>query len=125
VSQPEDYRKKITCAAHPAALHGINRNHAIFGWSDSCVATNPSDLVVALAAMDTLGNSDGRRLPWPGTIFTAVSELILVLISILGYGTIWIPPATDPPAGRSGSSLFSTAAGASIFAQTRADTDSR
>src|SRR5271165_5278524 len=27
-----------------AALHGLNRNHAIFGWSQSCVATNPSDL---------------------------------------------------------------------------------
>jgi xanthine dehydrogenase YagS FAD-binding subunit len=35
-----------------AALHGINRNHAIFGWSDACVATNPSDLSVALAALD-------------------------------------------------------------------------
>ena len=27
-----------------SALHGLNRNHAIFGWSDACVATNPSDL---------------------------------------------------------------------------------
>src|SRR5713101_5441825 len=35
-----------------AALHGLNRNHAIFGWSDACVATNPSDLAVALAALD-------------------------------------------------------------------------
>src|SRR3989442_6792411 len=25
-----------------SALHGLNRNHAIFGWSESCVATNPS-----------------------------------------------------------------------------------
>lgn len=35
-----------------AALNGVNRNHAIFGWSDSCVATNPSDLAVALAGLD-------------------------------------------------------------------------
>ena len=35
-----------------AALHGLNRNHAIFGWSDACVATNPSDVAVALAALD-------------------------------------------------------------------------
>ena len=35
-----------------SALHGLNRNHAIFGWSDDCVATNPSDLAVALAALD-------------------------------------------------------------------------
>jgi xanthine dehydrogenase YagS FAD-binding subunit len=35
-----------------AALHGLNRNHAIFGWSNACVATNPSDVAVALAAVD-------------------------------------------------------------------------
>lgn len=35
-----------------SALHGLNRNHAIFGWSDACVAVNPSDLAVALAALD-------------------------------------------------------------------------
>ena len=35
-----------------SALHGLNRNHAIFGWSEACVATNPSDLAVALAALD-------------------------------------------------------------------------
>jgi len=35
-----------------AALTGINRTHAIFGWSDSCVATHPSDVAVAFAAMD-------------------------------------------------------------------------
>ena len=52
-----------------AALHGLNRNHAIFGWSESCVATNPSDLAVALAAMDAIvivrGQGDERRIPFP------------------------------------------------------------
>jgi xanthine dehydrogenase YagS FAD-binding subunit len=51
-----------------AALHGLNRNHAIFGWSESCVATNPSDLAVALAAMDAIvivrGQSGERRIPF-------------------------------------------------------------
>ena len=37
-----------------AALHGLNRNHAIFGWSEACVATHPSDLAVALAALDAI-----------------------------------------------------------------------
>jgi len=36
-----------------AALNGLNRNHAIFGWSEACVATNPSDVAVALAALDS------------------------------------------------------------------------
>src|SRR5246127_2057514 len=37
-----------------SALHGLNRNHAVFGWSDACVATHPSGLAVALAAMDAV-----------------------------------------------------------------------
>ena len=35
-----------------SARYGLNRNHAIFGWSDDCVATHPSDFAVALAALD-------------------------------------------------------------------------
>src|SRR6476661_8498807 len=35
-----------------SARYGLNRNHAIFGWSEDCVATHPSDLTVALAALD-------------------------------------------------------------------------
>src|ERR1700746_1686182 len=48
-----------------SALFGINRNHAIFGWSDGCVATHPSDLAVALAALDAnvlVRNPGGQRL---------------------------------------------------------------
>ncbi len=37
-----------------SARHGLNRNHAIFGWSDACIATHPSDLAVALAALDAI-----------------------------------------------------------------------
>ena len=35
-----------------AARDGFNREHAIFGASQNCVATNPSDMAVALAALD-------------------------------------------------------------------------
>ena len=35
-----------------AALEGINRIHAIFGWSKDCVAVYPSDMAIALAALD-------------------------------------------------------------------------
>jgi len=34
------------------ALEGFNRIHAILGASDSCIATHPSDMCVALAALD-------------------------------------------------------------------------
>ncbi len=42
------------------ALEGINRNHAIFGWSDKCVAVYPSDMAVALAALDAVVKVQGK-----------------------------------------------------------------
>ena len=50
------------------ALEGINRMHAVFGWSDSCVAVHPSDMCVALAALDAsviVQRIDGRRRSIP------------------------------------------------------------
>jgi xanthine dehydrogenase YagS FAD-binding subunit len=35
-----------------AAIEGVNGGHAILGTSESCVATHPSDLAVALVALD-------------------------------------------------------------------------
>ncbi|MGV3586562.1 MAG: FAD binding domain-containing protein [Adhaeribacter sp.] len=35
-----------------SALAGFNRMHAIFGYSDKCIAVHPSDMSVALAALD-------------------------------------------------------------------------
>ena len=35
-----------------AALGGFNRVHAILGASDQCIATNPSDMAVAMRALD-------------------------------------------------------------------------
>jgi xanthine dehydrogenase YagS FAD-binding subunit len=42
-----------------SALHGINRSHAILGTSDRCIATHPSDLAVALVALDATVNVRG------------------------------------------------------------------
>ena len=35
-----------------AAIDGLNAGHAILGTSDQCIATHPSDLAVALVALD-------------------------------------------------------------------------
>ena len=35
-----------------SAIAGLNRMHAILGTSDACIATHPSDMCVALAALD-------------------------------------------------------------------------
>src|SRR5208282_3038159 len=36
------------------AIDGFNRIHAILGTSDNCIATHPSDLCVALSALDAI-----------------------------------------------------------------------
>jgi xanthine dehydrogenase YagS FAD-binding subunit len=46
------------------ALGGENRLHAILGWSAHCIATNPSDFCVPLAALDAVvevAGANGRR----------------------------------------------------------------
>ena len=51
-----------TPGAGCAAIGGRNRTHAILGTSDACVATHPSDLAVALVALDAaVITRDGRR----------------------------------------------------------------
>jgi xanthine dehydrogenase YagS FAD-binding subunit len=42
-----------------AALDGSNRGHAILGTSDSCIATHPSDVAVALVALDAVVHTRG------------------------------------------------------------------
>ena len=41
------------------AIGGFNRMHAILGASEHCVATHPSDMAVALAALDALVHLQG------------------------------------------------------------------
>ncbi|KQT78532.1 xanthine dehydrogenase family protein subunit M [Methylobacterium sp. Leaf466] len=50
------------------AIGGVNRIHAIFGASDACIATHPSDMCVALAALDAVvrvaGPGGERSIPF-------------------------------------------------------------
>ncbi|MGW4563560.1 FAD binding domain-containing protein [Streptomyces sp. NPDC004561] len=77
------------------ALEGVHRDHAVLGHSAHCIATHPSDMAVALAALDarvelygidgtrTVPAADFHRLPgehpeWdteilPGEIITGVT----------------------------------------------------
>jgi xanthine dehydrogenase YagS FAD-binding subunit len=79
-----------------SALEGVNRNHAIMGVSDYCIATHPSDMAVAMRALDatvetvapdgatrSIPIADFHRLPGdtphvetvlqPGELITAVT----------------------------------------------------
>ena len=44
-----------------SALGGLTRNHAILGTSEACVATHPSDMAVALRALDAIVEIVGRE----------------------------------------------------------------
>jgi xanthine dehydrogenase YagS FAD-binding subunit len=44
------------CDAHG----GENRLHAVLGWSESCIATHPSDFCVPLAALDAVVEIEGQ-----------------------------------------------------------------
>ncbi len=44
-----------------AALEGYNRGHAVLGTSDQCIATHPSDMCVALVALDAVVKTQGPR----------------------------------------------------------------
>jgi xanthine dehydrogenase YagS FAD-binding subunit len=44
-----------------AAIDGHNRGHALFGGSDSCIATYPGDLAVALIALDAVVDTTSPR----------------------------------------------------------------
>ena len=50
------------------AIAGVNRIHAILGTSSDCIATHPSDMCVALAALDAVVNVSGpdgeRQIPF-------------------------------------------------------------
>src|SRR5882724_13383182 len=43
------------------ALKGYNRIHAILGQSEQCIATNPSDMNVALAALEAIVRVQGPK----------------------------------------------------------------
>lgn len=56
-----------------AAREGSHERHAILGWTDACVATQPSDPVVALACLDAVAELQGTG----GRRSVAVRELLL------------------------------------------------
>jgi xanthine dehydrogenase YagS FAD-binding subunit len=95
--------KRVPGSGCPA-LEGVNRMHAVIGVSDHCIAAHPSDMAVAMTALDARVETmapDGstRTIPLdslyrpPGT--TPHIETVLqpgeLIVSVL------LPP---PPAGR-------------------------
>ncbi|MEH3147538.1 MAG: xanthine dehydrogenase family protein subunit M [Methylobacterium frigidaeris] len=59
--------KRVPGSGCPA-ITGVNRIHAILGTSDTCIATHPSDMCVALAALEAVVQVEGpdgaRSIPF-------------------------------------------------------------
>ena len=84
-----------------SAIDGYNRIHAVLGGSEQCVATHPSDMAVAMMALEavvlTRGPKGERRIPLnqfylePGT--TPDQENVLLPGELITYVTL--PPFSD------------------------------
>ena len=87
-----------------AAIGGYNRIHAILGASDACIATHPSDMAVAMSALDariellgageasrTVPIGDFHRLPGDTPHIETVLEAAEMITGVV------LPP---PPPGR-------------------------
>jgi xanthine dehydrogenase YagS FAD-binding subunit len=85
-----------------SARDGINRNHAIFGWSDACVAANASDLAVAFAALDAevLVNGQNGKRAIPFVEFHRLPGDAPERDNVLGRGDLIV--AVEVPAGPEG-----------------------
>jgi xanthine dehydrogenase YagS FAD-binding subunit len=87
-----------------AAIAGYNRMHAILGANDSCIATHPSDMAVAMTALDarveTLMPGGGTRSIEIETLHRlpeGTPELETTLAKGELITAVLLPP---PPAGR-------------------------
>src|SRR5438067_1977096 len=83
-----------------SAIDGVNRIHAILGASEACIATHPSDMCVALAALDarvrvtgpagerTIAFNDFHRLPenTPQTDTNLLPDEIVIAIELPAQG---------------------------------------
>jgi xanthine dehydrogenase YagS FAD-binding subunit len=52
---------KRTPGSGCAAMDGFNRQHAILGTSEHCIATHPSDMCVAMAALEAVIHVEGPK----------------------------------------------------------------
>lgn len=81
------------------AIEGHNRTHAVLGTSGSCIASHPSDLCVALAALDAtvrIAGPDGERSV-PFTAFHVPPGDTPWIETVLGPGELIVAIDLPPP----------------------------
>lgn len=85
-----------------SALEGYSRQHAILGVSDACIATNPSDMNVALRALDTVVETvkaDGTTRSIPIADFHRLPGDTPHLETVLERGELITAVTLPPPDG--------------------------
>ena len=98
---------KRTAGAGCDAVDGFNRIHAILGASPACVATHPSDMAVALAALDAVVTvaGDGGTRDVALTDFHRLPGETPQIETVLQSGEL-ITAVTLPPQGFAGHSAY-------------------
>jgi xanthine dehydrogenase YagS FAD-binding subunit len=81
------------------AREGEHTNLAILGWSEACVATHPSDMAVALAALDAVVVTHARKVPLVELHRLPGDEP--QRDTVLEPGELIVGVEIPPPAGRS------------------------
>lgn len=84
------------------ALHGFSRQHAIIGVSDSCIATHPSDMAVAMRVLDATVHTikpDATTRQIPIVNFHRLPGTEPHLDTILAPGELITSVTLPPPIG--------------------------
>jgi xanthine dehydrogenase YagS FAD-binding subunit len=85
-----------------SAIEGFNRIHAVLGASEQCIATHPSDMAVAMRALDAVIHTrtpEGRRRAVPIGDFYRLPGDTPQIENVLGHGElithVELPPAPE------------------------------
>ncbi|MDM7982125.1 MAG: xanthine dehydrogenase family protein subunit M [Rhizobium sp.] len=85
-----------------SAIGGFSRQHAVLGVSDACIATHPSDMAVAMRALDAVVETvkaDGSRRVIPLADFHRLPGDTPHIETVLEQGEIIAAVCLPPPIG--------------------------
>jgi xanthine dehydrogenase YagS FAD-binding subunit len=85
-----------------SAIGGVSRQHAVIGTSEACIATNPSDMAIAMRALDAVVETvkgDGSRRAIPIADFHRLPGDMPHIETVLESGEIITAVVLPPPIG--------------------------
>jgi xanthine dehydrogenase YagS FAD-binding subunit len=85
-----------------SAIGGFSRQHAVVGTSDACIATHPSDMAIAMSALDAIvetARADGSRRSIPIADFHRLPGDTPHIETVLESGEFITAVVLPPPFG--------------------------